>query len=50
MIGIIYTIIKKARGGYKGKLDLPGGGIEFRENPDDTILKSRFLYVFDEKY
>ena len=27
------VLIKKGRGGYKGKLDLPGGGIEDNENP-----------------
>lgn len=27
------ALIKKARGGYKGKLDLPGGGIEHDETP-----------------
>ena len=27
------ALIKKARGGYKGKLDLPGGGIEHTETP-----------------
>lgn len=26
------ALVRKARGGYKGKLDLPGGGIEFAEN------------------
>lgn len=31
------VLIKKARGGYKGKLDLPGGGIEFSEDPNDTL-------------
>ena len=27
------ALIKKARGGYKGKYDLPGGGIEHDETP-----------------
>lgn len=27
------ALIKKARGGYTGKLDLPGGGIEHEETP-----------------
>lgn len=27
------ALIKKARGGYTGKLDLPGGGIEHDETP-----------------
>jgi len=35
-------LIKKARGAYKGKLDLPGGGIEYGETVDDT-LKREFL-------
>lgn len=33
------VLIKKARGGYKGKLDLPGGGIEYKENPTDTLKR-----------
>lgn len=35
-------LIKKARGAYKGKLDLPGGGIEYGETTSDTI-KREFL-------
>lgn len=31
------ALVKKARGGYKGKLDLPGGGIEHTENPAETL-------------
>lgn len=31
------VLIKKARGGYIGKLDLPGGGIEHTENPIETL-------------
>lgn len=27
------ALIKKARGGYTGKLDMPGGGIEYKETP-----------------
>jgi len=27
------ALVRKARGGYKGKLDLPGGGIEHTETP-----------------
>lgn len=33
------ALIKKARGGYKGKLDLPGGGIEHTENPNETLKR-----------
>ena len=33
------VLIKKARGGYKGKLDLPGGGIEHTEMPDETLKR-----------
>lgn len=33
------ALIKKARGGYKGKLDLPGGGIEHTENPLETLKR-----------
>ena len=31
------ALVKKARGGYKGKLDLPGGGIEHTELPTETL-------------
>lgn len=31
------VLIKKARGGYLGKLDLPGGGIEHTENPIEAL-------------
>ncbi len=31
------ALVKKARGGYKGKLDLPGGGIEHTELPCVTL-------------
>jgi len=31
------VLIKKARGGYLGKLDLPGGGIEHTENPVEAL-------------
>ena len=31
------VLIKKARGGYLGKLDLPGGGIEHIENPIQAL-------------
>lgn len=33
------ALIKKARGGYKGKLDLPGGGIEHMERPNETLKR-----------
>ena len=33
------ALIRKARGGYKGKLDLPGGGIEHDENPEETLKR-----------
>lgn len=31
------ALIKKARGGYKGKYDLPGGGIEHTETPIEAL-------------
>lgn len=33
------ALIKKARGGYKGKLDLPGGGMEHTEKPEETLKR-----------
>jgi len=33
------ALIRKARGGYKGKLDLPGGGIEHTEMPDEAVAR-----------
>ncbi len=33
------ALIKKSRGGYKGKLDLPGGGIEHDETPMDALKR-----------
>lgn len=33
------VLIKKARGGYTGKLDLPGGGIEHNETPEDALKR-----------
>ncbi len=33
------ALIKKARGGYTGKLDLPGGGIEHEETPDEALIR-----------
>ena len=35
-------LIKKVSGPYDGKLDLPGGSIEFRERPEDA-LKREFM-------
>ena len=43
--GIVYNddgqvlLIKKSRGAYKDKLDLPGGGIEYGESADDTLKR-----------
>ncbi len=33
------ALIKKARGGYKGKYDLPGGGIEHMETPLEALYR-----------
>ena len=33
------ALIKKARGGYLGKLDLPGGGIEHTETPEEALVR-----------
>ena len=33
------VLIKKARGGYTGLLDLPGGGIEHNESPTETLIR-----------
>jgi len=33
------ALIKKARGGYKGKYDLPGGGIEHDETPMEALKR-----------
>ena len=33
------VLIKKARGGYLGKLDLPGGGIEHKETLDEALKR-----------
>lgn len=35
-------LIKKSRGAYKGKFDLPGGGIEFGEKAEEA-LKREFI-------
>ncbi len=32
-------LVKKANGGYKGKLDLPGGGIEHNETPAKALKR-----------
>ncbi len=32
-------LVKKANGGYKGKLDLPGGGIEHNETPSKALKR-----------
>lgn len=33
------ALVRKANGGYKGKLDLPGGGIEYGELPLETLKR-----------
>ena len=33
------ALIKKARGGYIGKLDLPGGGMEYGESAIETLKR-----------
>ena len=33
------ALVRKARGGYKGKLDLPGGGIEHTEQPFESLKR-----------
>ena len=33
------ALVRKAGGGYKGKLDLPGGGIEHTELPVETLKR-----------
>ena len=33
------ALIRKAKGGYKGKLDLPGGGIEHGELPFEALKR-----------
>lgn len=37
-------LIHKAKGPYKGLLDLPGGGIEWGEAPEETVVRE-----FDEE-
>lgn len=36
------VLIKKANGPYKGKLDLPGGTIEYGESPDCAVIRELF--------
>lgn len=33
------VLIKKANGPYKGKLDLPGGTIEYGETPEQALIR-----------
>lgn len=33
------ALIKKARGGYTGLLDIPGGGIEHLETPEEALKR-----------
>ena len=33
------VLINKANGPYKGKLDLPGGTIEFGETPEQALIR-----------
>lgn len=33
------ALVRKAKGGYKGKLDLPGGGMEHAETPLETLKR-----------
>ena len=33
------VLIKKARGPYTGKLDLPGGGFEYGETPQECVTR-----------
>ena len=40
------VLIRKSRGGYKGKLDLPGGGIEHQELPHETLKRELTYFVF----
>ena len=36
------VLITKARGGYTGLLDLPGGGIEHNESPEVALKREIF--------
>ena len=48
--GVVYNdegevlLIKKARGAYKGQFDLPGGGIEYGETAEETLM---FIHTWD---
>ena len=33
------ALIKKARGGYTGLLDIPGGGLEHNETPEEALKR-----------
>ena len=33
------VLVKKATGGYLGKLDLPGGGIKHQERPEEGLIR-----------
>ena len=39
------VLIKKARGAYTGTLDLPGGGIEYGETPEEALKRELFEEV-----
>ncbi len=47
------ALVRKARGGYKGKLDLPGGGIEHTELPEEAlkreIMEEAGVHVINDK-
>ncbi len=44
------VLIRKARGAYTGKLDLPGGGIEYGEVPEETLKRELFEEAGIEKF
>ena len=33
------VLVRKSRGAYKGKLDLPGGSFEHGETPEETLMR-----------
>lgn len=33
------ALVRKARGGYLGKLDMPGGGLELNETPEEALKR-----------
>ena len=33
------ALVRKSRGAYKGKLDLPGGSFEHGERPEETLVR-----------